>query len=931
MNSQSRFYGISIILLVAASMLLQFNPMQMLHFSNSTISTSTSSTSTSSTSSTSSTPTTSSTINTTSSTSTLSSTTTLLPVNTLFAESGLPQGAPWNLTYGGKISSSSSNSVLFSTLPGNYPLVISNQSYNGITYSAAPYPANFVAGNSLLILFAPNAVRTTTTTSTSTSTSTAPTTLLMVSTLFTESGLPSGLMWDVSYARGTNSSTTNSVLFSTLPGNYPLTVPNQSDNGIIYSAVYPQSLAAGNQLAIYFTPNQLPSTTTSTISTTSTSTSTSSTSSSSSLTTTIGALNTSSLLNSTQQIYQLNSSFNMTALHKFSASGQILVGNATAGSPLSLSYAQMSNLTSLNSTQLGSISRIFKPVLGKNISRQVVAYNATISVPFGRVKQGRGYVKAGTKLRFATYSQNHTFSLYNVTIARAVPSLLISVAGATISRPNVTQTIHVPILPGQKTYNVSIALSSAINGTDSLNYTYSVKKTDLKKASTVLLVQSASAGNGLARSIRFTSVPTNQSLQVTFDAQGDSNYTSVDPTANIIPVNIVFYVPITITNSQTSATAQPFQQLVTVNSLKYQAYETNNLDNIEFFYPNGILVTSWLEGNTYNQANVVTFGDTSDDYYLSVNQLGATGTGTASENVLMGFATTGTNLFDGITVGEAPNRSFQSFGTYGLYDTGSAVFPYYTSFGNSLSALPSGWLLSHSSGAGVFTAANYVIGATGTWGGITSNILFPIRGNVFNVAMTLPSSTSKDVAVFGVGNSLVHVTAYFTHAGTGSKGCDTVIGGACTGSFSTSSNAGAAIGFFGRITVASGALTQTSSTTFITANTYPTGTAEVYGIGFDPTTTTTYFYEKNIQSNTLSVLPGTTTLPISLVANITGVSVDWVRIRSLPPSGVMPAVSFGTSVQGALTFNEFGLPSSTPLLSATSLQPRELMTSRQLQ
>lgn len=66
----------------------------------------------------------------------------------------------------------------------------------------------------------------------------------------------------------------------------------------------------------------------------------------------------------------------------------------------------------------------------------------------------------------------------------------------------------------------------------------------------------------------------------------------VMPIAN---VGHIYSVPITITNSQSSATAAPFQQNITVNTLRYSKYEAPNLQNVAFTYLNGTLIHSWLE------------------------------------------------------------------------------------------------------------------------------------------------------------------------------------------------------------------------------------------------------------------------------------------------------------------------------------------------
>jgi len=69
-----------------------------------------------------------------------------------------------------------------------------------------------------------------------------------------------------------------------------------------------------------------------------------------------------------------------------------------------------------------------------------------------------------------------------------------------------------------------------------------------------------------------------------------------DPNVTV-PSGIIYYVPIQITNDQPVPTPNEYQQLVLVNSSAYQKYEAPNLDNVEFFYANGTVIPSWLEGN----------------------------------------------------------------------------------------------------------------------------------------------------------------------------------------------------------------------------------------------------------------------------------------------------------------------------------------------
>ena len=80
-------------------------------------------------------------------------------------------------------------------------------------------------------------------------------------------------------------------------------------------------------------------------------------------------------------------------------------------------------------------------------------------------------------------------------------------------------------------------------------------------------------------------------------SQGVMSPSCMEPSNTIIPpAGLQSYVPLTITNSQPYPTPSPFQQLVNISSQNYRGFESNNLDNTEFFYPNGTIIPSWLQG-----------------------------------------------------------------------------------------------------------------------------------------------------------------------------------------------------------------------------------------------------------------------------------------------------------------------------------------------
>ena len=108
------------------------------------------------------------------------------------------------------------------------------------------------------------------------------------------------------------------------------------------------------------------------------------------------------------------------------------------------------------------------------------------------------------------------------------------------------------------------------------------------------------------------------------------------------PSVLTSYEPLTITNSQPSATPNPFQQMVVFNSTDpgFSSIATGNFgQNVEFFYYNGTVVPSWLENYTTDNAT----------WWLKIAAIPAG----SSETVYVGFASTSTNLFNTVNDGEA--------------------------------------------------------------------------------------------------------------------------------------------------------------------------------------------------------------------------------------------------------------------------------------
>ncbi len=164
-------------------------------------------------------------------------------------------------------------------------------------------------------------------------------------------------------------------------------------------------------------------------------------------------------------------------------------------------------------------------------------------------------------------------------------------------------------------------------------------------------------------------------------------------------------VPITLTNSQNTATPDSFQQMVTVNSSLFSSLEMSGLENIEFTAgspaPTGAVLQTWIEsGNSSSSANTV--------YWVNLgnNVIPANGTLT----IYMNFMSSAVMSAAGPT-GEAPDIS----ATYAQYDNGGLVFPHvYTRWGG----LSGGTLPTTTNGDAV-NGGNITSISTPTYGSLT--------------------------------------------------------------------------------------------------------------------------------------------------------------------------------------------------------------------
>ncbi|MCL5427598.1 MAG: hypothetical protein M1321_00220 [Candidatus Marsarchaeota archaeon] len=177
------------------------------------------------------------------------------------------------------------------------------------------------------------------------------------------------------------------------------------------------------------------------------------------------------------------------------------------------------------------------------------------------------------------------------------------------------------------------------------------------------------------------------------------------------------YVPITLTNSQSSATSANFQQMVFFNPTTYSANEMANMSNIEFTSgaPIGtsgnVPLYSWIESGASSSAT---------NSVVWVNLGGSTIAGSGGTlTIYMNFMTGNTPVTSGYT-GYAPqlwcaSGCFQS--SDAQYDNGANVFTWYDN-GNTITnfALANGGTLTLTSQTNPYGVTSNVITLTGTGG-----------------------------------------------------------------------------------------------------------------------------------------------------------------------------------------------------------------------
>ena len=383
------------------------------------------------------------------------------------------------------------------------------------------------------------------------------------------------------------------------------------------------------------------------------------------------------------------------------------------------------------------------------------------------------------------------------------------------------------------------------------------------------LFTAASQGSHISTAVTITYKEISQQLPGPYISTG--SITGSTPTV-IYSANYTFAAvsKLTITNKQSSATPSPFQQMVNITSADngWQLISNGNFgQNVEFFYSNGTIIPSWLE--SYTGSNAI--------WWLKLGSIPAG----SSITVYMGIASTSTKLFNTVNDGEAPqipcgSTPTSSCSNYAEYDDGAKVFNYYNDFSgttltNFLITGSSGYTIKVDNGLFIQGGSSNVYGIY-----LPSNYNFT-KNSIFSFYITGVSMVSSNYWIGGgISSSQASGgTAYIRYGGLGED-----------------------FGY-GVPTLGSGV---EYGNTLISTSLSSTTVGDVIGLNSIYDINSTYLETINPTGKALWELPGGTNeeLESPFYWEIGGwnnavgdeLNVSYTYIRSLPPNGVIPSVSF---------------------------------------
>ncbi|HUI87052.1 MAG TPA: hypothetical protein VLY21_07850 [Nitrososphaerales archaeon] len=333
-----------------------------------------------------------------------------------------------------------------------------------------------------------------------------------------------------------------------------------------------------------------------------------------------------------------------------------------------------------------------------------------------------------------------------------------------------------------------------------------------------------------------------------------------------------------------SATPNPFQEMITWNPSTYSAYESSSLGNVRFCADSACNTPlyAWLESCNTTCGPAATSATAWVKLTSSISPGG-------NLTIYMVFYATST-AFDGNYWGEAPELS----STYAQYDNGGNVFNAYFNGNTATGSFSAYGGYTVSKATAISGPGGATINAIKITGYAASDPMFSFSASLSNSAMVVESSFSSpgsaapgtDTGVAGLVNSATassvnngissnmgYSTSYFNQ--------DYDSGGTVT----TDQNPqGTATSSWVKATLTYGGSSSSSWSGFVAPQFYSATGGYSGTVANNPLSSASHVYMGVISSST-------STYTVTLYY-------DYMRARAYPPSGVMPSTNFGATVTG---------------------------------
>ncbi|MCL4396951.1 DUF2341 domain-containing protein [Candidatus Parvarchaeota archaeon] len=275
--------------------------------------------------------------------------------------------------------------------------------------------------------------------------------------------------------------------------------------------------------------------------------------------------------------------------------------------------------------------------------------------------------------------------------------------------------------------------------------------------------------------------------------------------------------------------------------------------------PGNYTLSGSLSGSGYVSLGAFYYKSNDLVYWIKLGSIPAG----SSKSIYAAIAPNSTNLFNGNTVGEAPNLSK----TYGEYDNGVDVFNNYWNFAGS--SLPSGWTYYNAEPT------------------INNGLDFANPDELIETTSTYPvNNILEGYAMYPTGLTANMGFGYIVSTSSNSYTIDTLwlqVGSSSGDAYSgIIDNLGDSNNF---MTVKSGSDSEFGSASSGILSVVSTG-SEAYG----------YDGYNLVYSDTNYVAPSGNYYIAIGSGGTSGLKIQWLRTRTYPPNGVMPLVEFGSEI-----------------------------------